>query len=340
MTETIKSAKEIARFYMRENIPCWVIGPPGVGKSEMWKQIAEEENLGWLDLRLPQMDPVDLRGLPTVKDVLMNGCAIPMSTWAMPDMWPIAERDGPRGILVLDELSDTGRAMQSAAYQVVLDHRAGPHQILDGWYIAAAGNRREDKAAAQAVSTALANRFGWIEVEADAEALYEYGTSKGWHAYVLGYLKWKPEHVSSMEGANGNAYASPRTWERVARGGICDSPPSIRFRLMRGLIGEGIANVFDGWIKTLDLPTIEEIIANPKGCHIPDAPGARYAVSSMISRHINSDNFDKIMIYITRQQYGRDFEILTTLEASRRDPSLCDHKSYIDFIDRNQDLQL
>src|SRR5678815_3870746 len=109
MTETIKSAKELAKELMVEGIPVFLEGPPGVGKSEMWAQVAAELKIGFMDQRLAQLDPVDLRGLPKHKSDVDG---VDMTVWARPDFWPVVKRDGERGILLLDELSDCGRAMQ------------------------------------------------------------------------------------------------------------------------------------------------------------------------------------------------------------------------------------
>jgi hypothetical protein len=94
-SETITSAKELCKVHMLDNNPTFVEGPPGVGKSEMWRQIAEELKIGFMDLRLAQLDPVDLRGLPRHHEDKHGW----MTTWSRPDFWPVAERDGERGIL-------------------------------------------------------------------------------------------------------------------------------------------------------------------------------------------------------------------------------------------------
>src|SRR6185369_3665259 len=205
MSETIKSAKELCHYYMRAGIPAYMEGKPGVGKSEAWRQVADEEKIGFIDLRLAQMDPVDLRGLPS----LHNAKEVLYTTWARPDFWPVVARDGERGIILFDELGDCSKAMQSAAYQIILDGRAGPHVIPPGWYRAAAGNSQAHRAGAQAMSTALANRFAWLFVEPDPECFWDYGNKMGFHHYVIGFIKFRPKLLHSMEGATEKAFPSP-----------------------------------------------------------------------------------------------------------------------------------
>lgn len=331
MADTVKSAKELCRYYMDADIPTFTEGPPGVGKSQMWKQLAKERKIGFIDLRLSQMDPVDLRGLPAVQG--------DYSVWMRPDYWPVVKRDGPKGIILFDELADASRAMQSAAYQIILDRRAGPHVLPDGWYPCAAGNRREDKAAAQSISTALASRFAWIEIEPDVEVFNEYGLQTDMHYYVLGFLHKRPDLLFKMEGTNLKAFPSPRTWERVSK--ICEAPDNVRPKLVKGLVGEGAAGEFEAFVRAaVDVPDLEEIVANPKKCRIPESPSARYATAAMLSRFATRQNFGKIWQYVSRTEYGREFEICTILDATKRQPDLVEHEIFIEFANRNKDIRL
>jgi hypothetical protein len=335
MSENIKSARELVIKYYENDIPCWLIGPPGVGKSELAEQITKELRIGLIDQRVSQLDPVDLRGLPHVTTVDKEA----ITAWARPDFLPRAERDGERGILLLDELGDSSRAMQSACYQLILNRCIGDHKIPPGWYPMAASNDRTHKAAAQAVSTALANRFAWINVDADQKVWDEYANEKGVHHYIRGFLKSFPHKIHTMEGCTEYAYGSPRSWMAASK--IIDTPPQIRFRLLRGLVGEGNAGEFEGWLRTVDLPDFDDVIKNPTKCKIPVEPSSRYALSCMLARRADKKNFEKIMAYCKREEYGRDFEISTVLDATKRDPSLTETKTYfVDFASRNSDVTL
>lgn len=334
MTETVSTALQLIREYHKADIPTFISGPPGVGKSSIVRQLAAELKIGFIDLRLAQMDPVDLRGLP--KHVT-DEQGVDIVKWARPDYWPVLERDGEHGIILYDELSDCGRAMQSAAYQPILDRRVGPHVLLPGWYPIGAGNRREDKAGAQAMSTALATRFAWINVEADVEAFREYGMKNNFHPFVLGFLKHRPGLLFSKEGANSDTFACPRQWERVSK--ICDRPESVRYRLVRGLVGEGAAGEFESTIKAFNLPSLEDIVADPKRCRMPDEPAEKYALASMLAQFSTRKNLSKINEYCKRDGFGKDFWICMMMDATKRDPDLCDTPAFASFASDNQDVQ-
>ncbi len=327
-TETIKSAKEVARHMIAADIPLYTHGKPGTGKSQMYQQLAEELDRGFIDLRLGSFLPEDLNGIP-VPDLEKRLCV-----WLESEFWPKVDRDGKKGIILFDELSDVGKNLQSAAYRIILDR----YHLPPGWWPCAAGNRREDRAAAGQISTALANRFAHVVVEPDMETTKEYFNKKGVDPLITGFLNWRPALIHSMEGANLLAFPSPRSWEQVGK--VCNAPAGIRFKLIRALVGEGAAGEFEAYAKVADLPDLEDVVNNPAKCRIPKEPGTKYALASMLSRHAKRANFDKICLYVKREEFGRDFEICCVLDATKRDASLCETKAFVDFAKRNQDLQL
>lgn len=330
MTETISGAKDLLRVYIDADIPTYVHGAPGVGKSDLFRQLAEERGIGFIDVRLGTMDLVDLLGLPNIVNNETN--------WARPVFWPQKKRDGEKGILLLDEMSDCPRAMQSAAYQLVLNRRIASHELPGGWYPCAAGNRRSDKAAAQALSTALANRFAHIDVEPDVDAFIAWANTNEISPYVAGFIRFRPQLLHNMEGTDLRAFPSPRSWAKASK--VCEAEPKLRMRLMQGLVGAGAAAEFEGYMKTLDMPDLQEVLGNPKGCRIPKQPSGKYAMSAMLARYATKPNLDKVYTYIKRPEFGADFQICCMLDATKRDPNLTETKAYIQFANDNQHLHL
>lgn len=334
MQSTIKRAKDLARHYQTHDVPLYVSGPPGVGKSEMFKQLAAEQEIGFIDIRLATKLPEDLNGIP-VPDIERQ-----MAVWLRANFWPDVKRDGPRGIMLFDEMTDCSKMVQSASYQVVLDRRIGDLELSRGWWPVAAGNRREDRAAAQALSTALANRFAHIDIIADVDAWYEWALTQPHMGDVVpGFMKFKPDMLHSMEGADLRAFCTPRSWEQVARV-IVDAPENLRQELVAGLVGDGAALDFENYLKVLDMPDIDEVVKNPKHCRIPSEPGSRFALSSHLSRFMKRENMAKVLTYIARPEFGREFETVVVLDATKRDDSLCETTAYVNWANRNKDLHL
>src|SRR5229473_8064307 len=114
-TETIEGAKELARVYRNKDIPTYLHSAPGIGKSDIMKQLAAEEDSGFIDIRVGTMVPEDLTGIP-VPDLEHK-----LAIWLRATFWPEEKRDGKRGIIAFDELSDASRNLQSCIYRVILD---------------------------------------------------------------------------------------------------------------------------------------------------------------------------------------------------------------------------
>ncbi len=203
-TETISSAKEMCKLYWERDIPTYMHGPSGVGKSAVFKQLSEEEGCGFIDIRLGTKLPEDLSGIP-VPDLEQQ-----MAVWLKAEFWPDLKRDWKRGIILFDELSDAPRSLQSCAYQVILDRRIGKFELPPGWWPCAAGNRREDQAAAGAISTALANRFAHIHVAPDVDSWVEWALQNGIDPLIIGFLRFRKNLIYNLKDSNHLSFPSPR----------------------------------------------------------------------------------------------------------------------------------
>ena len=155
------------------NISTMIWGPPGIGKSSIVASAAKKAKIDFIDLRLSQLAPTDLRGLPVPvhpKDNDQQGT----SKWYPPEFLP---RTG-EGILFLDELNMAPPVMQGVAQQLILDRKIGSYKVPDGWKILSAGNRKEDRASVFEMPSPLANRFIHLEVEANYESFKNYAINK------------------------------------------------------------------------------------------------------------------------------------------------------------------
>ena len=132
-TVTPNEAKRSIRKCIKIQRPVFMWGPPGIGKSDIVKQIADEFNRPVIDVRLSLWEPTDIKGIP-----YYNSQANTMS-WAPPSELP-TDPDS-NAILFLDELNSAAPATQAAAYQLILNRRVGTYILPKGVSIVAAGNR-------------------------------------------------------------------------------------------------------------------------------------------------------------------------------------------------------
>ena len=114
--------------------PVMLWGAPGIGKSQIIRKIADDHGAKVIDIRLSQMEPSDLRGIPFKNGDLVD--------WSIPSILPNEKRHGIQGVLFLDEITSAPPTVSAAAYQLILDRKLGEYEVPVGWVIFAAGNRQ------------------------------------------------------------------------------------------------------------------------------------------------------------------------------------------------------
>ena len=292
--------------------PIMLWGPPGVGKSSIVRRVAERQGVDFIDIRLAQREPVDLRGLP-VPDRERG-----VVDWLLAGEWP---RDPEsRGILLFDELTAADRSLQVAAYELILDRRLGDlYRLPPGWLVVGAGNRSEDRAVAQTFSSALANRFCHLSLAPDLECWTRWAAGEGLHPDVIAFLRFRPECFFDMEGSVEQGWPSPRSWARVA-----DSltqgrslPGEVQALMIHGLVGQGAGTEFLAFREwALKLPDIPAMLAGKAPIQIPERADQRYAFCSGLAHALwQGLEEDALHEQKAQQHLARFFEISQALSA-------------------------
>lgn len=243
-------------------------GPPGIGKSSIVAQVAQAAGLQFIDLRLSQLAPTDLRGLPVAVPPA-DRQSLGTSTWFPPEFLP---RSG-KGILFLDELNMAPPAMQGVAQQLILDRQVGSYRVPEGWFIWAAGNRKEDRASVFEMPSPLANRFLHLTVGVDFDSFKAYALERRLHEQVLAFLAFRPTLLHNLNPKE-PAWPSPRSWEMASclHAGGLDVDPAV---------GEAAASEFRAYLKVYaKLPDLDKILSG-KGARLkfPDEPSGRWATA-------------------------------------------------------------
>ena len=253
--------------------PLMIWGPPGVGKSTFIKNLCKQNDIGFIDVRLAQREPVDIRGLPVPRDDKQG------IDWIVSSEWPrVGDKDTPdKGIILFDEITAADSTLQVAAYEFILDRRLGQlYKVPDGWYIVAAGNRTSDAAVARTMSSALANRFCHIEVGAN---------SASWLEWAL---------INNLE----RGWPSPRSWERISLE-IAHSEnldKDILHTIVEGLIGEGTAVEFMAFIQWSEqIPDIDKMLNGESKIKVPKRPDQKYAMLSALVHNIRPNDWIQLI---------------------------------------------
>ena len=261
-TRTVTSAqarKSLLKAF-RVQRPLFLWGPPGIGKSELVENITTELGGLMIDLRLGQMEPTDIRGIPFYnKD-------IGKMDWAPPVELPDEEmaKEYPIVVLFLDELNSAAPSVQSAAYQLILNRRIGKYRLPKNVVMVAAGNRESDKGVTYRMPTPLANRFLHQEMKVDFASWQEWAVTHKVHKDVVGYLSFAKQDLYDFDAkSSSRAFATPRTWSFVSE--LLeedDSDDNTLTNLIAGTVGEGLAVKFMAHRKIAGrMPQPEDILS-------------------------------------------------------------------------------
>ncbi len=262
--------REIAATEHGEHTPLMLWGAPGVGKSSLVMQAAKACGLPLIDLRLSQLEPSDLRGMPYQQHGRVE--------WAIPSMLPDATRHGARGVLFLDEINAALPQVAAAAYQLILDRRLGDYVLPAGWSIFAAGNRLGDRGVTYAMPAPLANRFTHIELEPSLDDWLHWAAQNGVDARLQGFLRQRADLLFDFpKQANVHAFPSPRSWafaDRALRK-FADDAELLEAALI-ACVGEVAGTLFFAYLQrpALDL---DALLTMPEPV-LPEGADDRWAV--------------------------------------------------------------
>ncbi len=307
--------------------PVFLWGAPGVGKSQVVRQVAAEKGLELRDIRAVLLDPVDLRGLPRIT-------ADGFSVWCPPGFLP-GPQDMDCGIIFLDELNAAPPLVQAACYQLVLDRRIGEYRLPDGWSIVAAGNREKDRAVTHRMPSALANRMTHLEFETSLEDWLTWAQEKGLRPEVTAFLRFRPKLLHDFDPLSAEkAFASPRSWEFLSNILEACPAPEAEYELYQGTVGIGAAAEFMGFLRVWrELPTVENILEAPDVAQVPDDPAAVYAICEALAQKAAPGNMAAITAYVAR--LPEEFGVLFMRGAVCRDEALVYTEAFARWAENN-----
>lgn len=309
--------------------PVFLWGSPGVGKSQVVAQVAAEQELDLIDVRAVLLDPVDLRGLPSI-----NGDG--QAHWCIPSFLP---KEG-KGLFFLDELNAAPPLVQAACYQLVLDRKVGEYTMPDGWHIIAAGNRETDRAVTSRMATPLSNRFIHINFEVDLNDWITWAIENDILVEVMAFLRFRPELLNKFEPeTQEKAFPTPRTWQFVSDLMTVNTlSGQAEMEVLEGTVGKAAAAEFMGFLKIYrDLPDIDGILLDPEGSAVPsDNPAALYAIVGALARKASQTNFDRVLKYGARLPV--EFGVVLVRDSVKITADVQKTKAFIDWADKNQDV--
>ena len=349
-----RQLEEMLDFLLKERwsspddrLPAVMIwGPPGAGKSAIVKSVAEKNNCCFIDLRLAQMEAIDIKGLPVPEKDGVH--------WKISAVYP--RNPDSRGILFLDELSACDRTIQTAAYELILDRKLGDdYRLPDNWLIVAAGNRIEDNASAVAMSSALANRFLHVELDYDPKNWISWALQSGIHGAVTGLMRYKPDLLADTNENTQNlerGFPTPRSWERVSvlfDRIPADAPQELLRSMICGLVGNSAGlEAISFYNLYQEMQNVLQMMLDPEAeVKIPSDLAKRYALASALSRMVwntgaGSEELRLAGFFRISLEMPGDFAAMTMLDAMESGKQsghdcmkLITHPSYKEWIKKH-----
>jgi len=254
-----KAKKSIRRAFGKKR-PIFIWGPPGIGKSDIVRQVTDEmPNSHLIDIRLSLWEPTDIKGIPYFD--ANQGKMV----WGAPSELPDEEMASKYDNIVVffDEMNSAAPAVQAAAYQLILNRRVGQYKLPDNVLIVAAGNREADKGVTYRMPAPLANRFVHLELAVDFDDWFAWAVDNNIHNDVVGYLTFSKKDLYDFDPKSpSRSFATPRTWSFVSELLEDDDDETTTTDLISGAVGEGLAVKFMAHRKVAaSMPNPSDILA-------------------------------------------------------------------------------
>ena len=202
--------------------PVLLIGPPGIGKTQIMEQIAAEENVGLVSYTITHHTRQSAIGLPFIEKRTYDGTEHTVTEYTMSEIlgsvYELMEKTGLReGILFLDEINCVSETLAPMMLQFLQCKTFGNQKLPEGWLIVAAGNPPEYNRSVRDFDVVTLDRVKRITVEEDFPVWKEYALRKGLHGAVISYLDLKKENFYRIENsAEGMQFATARGWEDLS----------------------------------------------------------------------------------------------------------------------------
>lgn len=202
--------------------PIFLLGSPGIGKTAIMEQIAQELGIALVSYSMTHHTRQSALGLPFITHKSYKGFEFDISEYTMSEIiasvYEVMEQSGiEEGILFLDEINCVSETLAPSMLQFLQYKVFGRHRVPDGWVIVTAGNPPEYNKSVREFDVVTMDRMKLVEVEADYATWKEYALRQGIHSAVTTYLDMKKNDFYRVETTvGGKSYVTARGWEDLS----------------------------------------------------------------------------------------------------------------------------
>lgn len=234
----IKKAKEdiknTVRAYLKKNDygqysipsirqrPMLLMGPPGIGKTQIMQQIAQECNIGLVAYTITHHTRQSAVGLPFIKEKTFDGKSYSVTEYTMSEIiysiYQYMEESGKKeGILFIDEINCVSETLAPTMLQFLQCKTFGNQAVPERWIIVAAGNPPEYNRSVHDFDFVTLDRVRKIDIEADLDVFKGYARARHLHPFILSYLELRPQNFYRTENdVDGIQFVTARGWEDLS----------------------------------------------------------------------------------------------------------------------------
>lgn len=328
---TMMEAEDMVKHLIDQNEVPMLWGAPGIGKTDLPHQIANERGWPLFEFHAALRETVDLRGIP-VPDMVSR-----KTEWLVPAELPQESRDGMEGILYCDEINQAPPQLQGVLGGLVLYGTIGDYRLPKGWRVICSGNRVADRASAQRMPTHKRNRLAHIHVKVDLESWCRWANRNNIAPEMVAFLRLRPALLHRMPRGDENAFPTPRTLTKASK--FVNAPARLRQKLITSLVGHDVAGELEGFIGIYrSIGSVADIINDPDNAALPNEESLKYAVATALSRAADKYNFAAVLTYAKR--LGRESEMLIVSDSTARNESLVNTAAYGQWAADNADLTI
>lgn len=202
--------------------PVFLVGAPGIGKTAIMEQIAEELGIGLVSYSMTHHTRQSALGLPYITKKVYGGKEYQVSEYTMSEIiasvYDMMEESGLKeGILFLDEINCVSETLAPSMLQFLQFKTFGRHRIPDGWIVVTAGNPPEYNQSVREFDIVTMDRLKCMEVEPDYKAWKSFAIAHGVHPAVLSYLEIKKDYFYDVETTvDGKIFVTARGWDDLS----------------------------------------------------------------------------------------------------------------------------
>lgn len=234
-------------FPLLRQRPILLMSPPGIGKTAIMEQIAQEEGVGLVAYTMTHHTRQSAVGLPRIQQRSYEGLGeVSVTEYTLSEIiasvYDCMERTGKReGILFIDEINCVSETLAPTMLQFLQSKTFGSHRVPPGWMIVAAGNPPGYNKSVRSFDVVTLDRLRQLNITADCGVWLEYAREHGVHGSILSYLGIREDHFYHIECKGEDlSFVTARGWEDLSE--LIHHYEALALPVTEELVGEYLQN--------------------------------------------------------------------------------------------------